>query len=109
MQHDGHGHADRNDGQHQHVERQSAATERGEKAGTYLKTDGIDEENEAELLQEVEQMLIQIETEMAEHQTDEQHPGESQRDVGHLDLAQCQSQGYDQRQDHDGMSGSAAP
>ena len=52
------------------VEALSTVLERGEEARTYLQANGIDEEYQAELLEEVEQVLVEVEREMAEDKTD---------------------------------------
>ena len=52
------------------VEALSTVLERGEEARTYLQANGIDEEYQAELLEKVEQVLVEVEREMAEDKTD---------------------------------------
>ena len=53
-----------------------------------MEAERIDEENQAKLLEEVEQMLVKIKTEITKGNSDKQYPGQSQRNVGDLDLAQ---------------------
>ncbi len=60
------------------VEALAAILERSEETWSYLQTDGIDEENQSELLEEVEQMLIEIEREVTEDEADEKNPSQSQ-------------------------------
>ena len=60
------------------VEALAAVLERSEETWSYLQTDGIDEENQSELLEEVEQMLIEIEREVTEDEADEKNPSQSQ-------------------------------
>ena len=60
------------------VEALAAILERSEETRSYLKTDGIDEENQSKLLEEVEQMLIEIEREVTEDEADEKNPCQSQ-------------------------------
>ena len=60
------------------VEALAAVLERSEETWSYLQTDGIDEENQSELLEEVEQMLIEIEGEVTEDEADEKNPSQSQ-------------------------------
>ena len=61
------------------VEALAAVLERSEETRSYLQTDGIDEENQSELLEEVEQMLIEIEREVTEDEADEKNPSQSER------------------------------
>ena len=56
-----------------------------------LKTDRVNEKNQAELLKEVEQMGVEIERIVTEDETDEQYPGESERHALHLQLAKAQA------------------
>ena len=61
------------------VEALAAVLERSEETRSYLQTDGIDEENQSKLLEEVEQMLIEIEREVTEDEADEKNPSQSER------------------------------
>ena len=61
----------------EHVETSTAILERREEAGAHLKTDGVNEEYQSELLQEVEQVLIEVEREMTKDKTDEKNPGQA--------------------------------
>ena len=61
------------------VEALAAILERSEETRSYLQTDGIDEENQSKLLEEVEQMLIEIEREVTEDEADEKNPSQSER------------------------------
>ena len=61
------------------VEALAAILERSEETRSYLQTDGIDEENQSKLLEEVEQMLIEIEREVTEDEADEKNPCQSER------------------------------
>ena len=61
--------------------------ERGEETGTYLQTDGEDEQDEAELLYKLECGGINLHTEMSHQDAAKQDKGGSQRDAEYLDLA----------------------
>ena len=69
------------------VETLAAVLERSEETWSYLQTDGIDEENQSELLEEVEQMLIEIEREVTEDEADEKNPSQSQGNTLHSQLS----------------------
>ena len=69
------------------VEALAAVLERSEETRSYFQTDGIDEENQSELLEEVEQMLIEIEREVTEDEADEENPSQSQGNTLHSQLS----------------------
>ena len=71
-----------------HIEPETTFAKRGEETWTYLEAERIDEENQAKLLEEVEQMLVKIKTEITKGNSDKQYPSQSQRNVGDFDLAQ---------------------
>ena len=71
-----------------------------EKARAHLKADGIDEEYQTKLLEEVEQMLIDGDGKVAHQQTDKQHPGQPERNSAHPNLAQTQAERDHQGQNH---------
>ena len=104
-----HDDADGNDGDAEEVETLAAVLERGKETGTYLQTDGVDEEYQTELLQKVEQVLVEAEREMAEDKADEENPGQSERYAFYPDFAQTQAQRDDQCKDHDRMGYTASP
>ena len=64
----------------------------------FLQTDGIDKQYQAELLQEVQQMFVEVHVEMSEDNAHKQNPGDTQRDACHLQLAQHDTEGDDQGQ-----------
>ncbi len=93
---DGHRDACQDGDEREHVECQSALLERREEAGTHRQSDGVDEEHEAELVQEVQQRLVEIHAEIAEYHADEQDPGQSERYVAYFQFAEYQTQRNDQ-------------
>ena len=109
VQHNGDNHAEE-DGQHcYHVQRKSALLESGEESRSHLQTDGIDKQYQAELLQEVQQMFVEVHVEMSEDNAHKQNPGDTQRDTRHLQLAQHDTEGDDQGQNQDRVCHSSAP
>ena len=63
-----------------------------------MQTDGIDKQYQAELLQEVQQMFVEVHVEMSEDNAHKQNPGDTQRDTRHFQLAQHDTEGDDQGQ-----------
>ena len=101
--------AERHDQYGQFVQCDAALAERGEKSGTDLQTDRIDEENQSELFEEVHQVLVDVHAEIAERDADEQNTRHPQRHPGDLHLAQHDAECDDQRQDHHRVGDTAAP
>ena len=88
------------------IEFQPPALERVEEPRPYLQADGEHKQYEPELLQEVKQGCIGTEAEMTQKNTDEQNPCGTQGHTLDLYLPEQQAYGYNQGQQHDGMSGS---
>ena len=105
----GHHDAQGNDDDAEKIEALAAVLERGEEAGTHLQTDAVDEENQSELLQEMEQVTVEVERIMAEDETDEENPRQTERHSLHPQLAQTKTQRDDQRKDHHRVGDSASP
>ena len=97
---------------HQHrqfVERDAALAERGEKSGSDLQADRIDEKNQSELLEKMHQVFIDVHAEIAEADADEQNARHAQRHAGDLEFAQHDTQRHDQRQNQHRVGHTSAP
>ena len=91
--------AQQHDAGSQHVECDASLAERGEEAGAHLQADGVDEEDEAELLDEVGRGGIEQEAEMPGHDTHEEYPGDTQRHAAKLDAIEAEADGDDHGHD----------
>ena len=91
--------AQQHDARSQHVERDASLAERGEEARTYLQADGVDEEDETKLLDEVRGGGIEQEAEVARHDTHEEYPRHAQRHAAKLDSIQPEADGDDHGHD----------
>ena len=80
-----------------------------EETWSHFQTDGINEEYQTELFEEVEQVLIQIEREMPKDKTDEENPCQAKGNTFHLNLAETQAQRDDQCKYHNRMGYTASP
>ena len=76
------------DAQGEHIEFQSVLLERREKTGAYLHTHGIYEEDQAELLDETQDLRIDAHLEMAEGDSHEEYPCDSERNASDFHLAE---------------------
>ena len=77
MDGDGNEKTDKNRYQYKHVELQATLLERRKETGTYLQTDSVDEEHEAELTHEMQQFNIEIQIEITKDDTNYQYPHQS--------------------------------
>ena len=93
----------------EHVEPDSAALEAGEESGADLEAYAVDEQDEAEFLEELKQVGVERHAEVAERDSDEQNPGHAEADAGHLDFAHYLAQRYHEGQNDDGVCYTAAP
>ncbi len=80
-----------------------------EETWSHFRTDGINEEYQTELFEEVEQVLIRIEREMPKDKTDEENPRQAKGNTFHLNLAETQAQCDNQCKYHDRMGYTASP
>ncbi len=106
VKHIGRQHTQQHDGRGERHQRHAAVLERREETGTHLQADGEDEENQAELLDEVEHGRVDGHAEVAQGDAHEENPRDSQRHAAHLHLAQQQTarDSQCQRQDRVGDS-----
>ena len=74
-----------------------------EEAGAHLQADGKDEQDEAELLDEMDDLRIGPEAEMADDDAHEQDPGGADGNALHLDSTQIDADADDKRQQQDRM------
>ena len=77
VQHNGDNHAEEEGKHGYHVQRKSALLESGEGYRSHLQTDRIDKQYQAELLHEVQQMLLEVHVEMSEDNAHKQNPGDT--------------------------------
>ena len=89
----------------QKVKCQSAFLEGVEKSGADLKSDGENEEDKSEFLEEVKEGRIGTEAEVAHEDTDKEYPGGAEGYALDFYPAQKETGGYHKCQEHDGMSG----
>lgn len=83
--------------------------ERGEEARTDLQTEGVDEQDQTELLEEVQQVCVDVHAQVAESDADEKNARNAQRYAGDFRLAEHDAQGDDQCQNQHGVGHSSAP
>ena len=83
----------------QHVERDASLAERREETRSHLQADGVDEEDEAKLLDEVSRCRIEQEAEVSRHDTHEEYPRHTQRHAAKLDPIESEAYGDDQSHD----------
>ena len=83
----------------QHVERDASLAERREETRSHLQTDGVDEEDEAKLLDEVSRCRIEQETKVSRHDTHEEYPRHTQRHAAKLNPIESEADGDDQSHD----------
>ena len=86
------------------VEHRPVAAEGLEEAGPDGHPDGVDEQDQPEVLGEVAHLGIDLEAEVAERQADEQRPGDAEPDRPQPGLAERQSEHRHHREDHDGVA-----
>ena len=98
-----------NDDDAEQVETLATVLEGRKETWSHFQTDGINEEYQTELFEEVEQVLIQIEREMPKDKTDEENPCQAKGNTFHLNLAETQAQCDDQCKYHDRMGYTASP
>ena len=91
----GHGHVEEHDEHGDTVELDTLVLERREETGTHLQTDGENEQDEAELLDELERRRIDGHAQMAGQDAAEQHKRCPERDAEELDFAQQHADGND--------------
>ncbi len=77
----------------QQIESDPPLFERGEEAGSYLHTDGVDKKNQPEFFQELQSILINLQTYMSQKYSEKENPGGSQRDPENLYFPQQKSYG----------------
>ena len=82
--------------------------ERSEEARTDLHADGVNEEDEAEFLDEIQHRGIDAHAEVAEGDADEKDPGDTQGDAADLDLPQQSTEGDGGGQDEYAVGSAAA-
>ncbi len=99
----GQGRAEEHHGGGQEVEPQARLAQRGEEARPDLHADGVDEEDEPELAQELQDLLVDRDPEVPEGDAGEEHPRDAQVDPEQPDVAHGQAQGRDQADDDDGV------
>ena len=100
--------ADQDDAYGEGVQPQAVLLERSEEARTDLHADGVDEEDEAEVLDEIQHRGIDAHAEMTEGDADEKNPGDTQGDAADLDLAQQSAEGDGGGQDEYAVGSAAA-
>lgn len=83
----GHGDAEQHVGRGEEIEDQAARSQRSEKAGTDLKSQGVNEEDQSEFAHEFEHVMIEGEFKVPEGQACEQDAGRAEPDVADLDFA----------------------
>ena len=74
-----------------------------EETGAYLQADGKDEQDQAELLDEVEDLRIGPETEVAHEDADEQDPGGTEGYALDLEASEIDADAHDEGDQQDGM------
>ena len=85
------------DNQHcQHIQLDTAITQRRDEAWSHLNTNRIDKENQTELLDEVADFGVDCKTKVRQHNADKQNPGYAQRYRAELDTVQKQTDGDSQ-------------
>ena len=104
----GHGDVERDDEHSQAVEHQAALLERREEAGAHLQSDREDEQDEAKLLNEFDDVGVDGEAQVSGQDAHEQDKGCAERDAKDFLFAQDHTQGDDERVDEDGVSHTAA-
>ena len=85
------------------IEFDALVLERREEAGAYLQTNGEDEQDEAELLDELERRSIDGHAQVADKDAAKQDKGRSQRDAEEPHLAQHHADGDDDGIDQNGV------
>ena len=76
------------DAAREQVQLQSVAAEGVQKTRPDVDADGVDEEDQPELADEVQDMVIDLGAEMREQQAGEQHAGGAETDAAHFELAE---------------------
>ncbi len=98
-------HAQQDHGRGQEVDGQALAAQGREKSGADLQADRIDEQDQAEILDEIDDRFVDAQLKMGGQDAGEQHAGNAEADAEKADLAQQDADGNDQAQDQDGMGG----
>ena len=75
--------------EHQRVQLQPFALEGGEEAGADLQTDGVNEENQPKLFDEMGDMFIDGKAEVGEDDAGEQHQRHAEGDAENAQAAKC--------------------
>ena len=103
--HHGQHRADQHHTDAQQIEDGATVTERGDKTGTDMQTEGIHEENESEALGIGEHLRIEFQPKGAGQNAGKEHERDAEADAAKTKLSQRETEGADGRQDDDGLNG----
>ena len=104
MKRDRQQHAEQHDGRREPVHQHSALLERGEEARPDLKPDREHEQNQPEFLDEVQHMIVHAESDLSEHDSDEEHQRDAQRNAEDLHAPERNAEHDRECENQDGVS-----